>query len=352
MLRGRIETLQTLAENTDGIAIVNSNNIEAGLKRVVDDLTSYYLLGYYSTNAKSDGKFRKISVRVKRPGVTVRARRGYRAPTAEEVAARVAGATAPVPPPTPVASAIAGLGKVRADTPARFQVGYAWRAADGVAGAPATGAPGAEIWVVGELDSASARAPEWEGGGGAAITVTNAGGQTVASAEARVTPTARSFVTRVPDGTTLPPGEYTVRVTLRPASGGAGTGESTRLTVPDAAAAKGALLGQPVLFRRSPFTGVNYLATADPRFRRQDRVRVELGLAGGPVRGVSARLLDRAGQPLEVPVTASTREEAGSRAVVADLALAPLAAGDYVIEITVSEAGGEQKTLVPFRLIT
>ena len=70
MLKNRIETLRTLATDTDGIAVVDTNDLEKGLRRVVDDLTSYYLLGYYSTNGKNDGKFRKITVRVKRPGST------------------------------------------------------------------------------------------------------------------------------------------------------------------------------------------------------------------------------------------------------------------------------------------
>ena len=90
-LNRRIENLRTLAENTDGIAVVNTNDLDRGMRRVADDLSSYYLLGYYSTNTKLDGQFRAIKVRVRRPGVDVRARRGYRAATAEEVNASKRG---------------------------------------------------------------------------------------------------------------------------------------------------------------------------------------------------------------------------------------------------------------------
>ena len=61
------------------------NDIEKGFKRITDDLSAYYLLGYYSTG-KLDGRFHSIRVRVKRAGVEVRARRGYLAPSAADVA--------------------------------------------------------------------------------------------------------------------------------------------------------------------------------------------------------------------------------------------------------------------------
>ena len=65
------------ASATNGLAIVDSNDFKTGLQRIADDLNAYYLLGYTSSNGKADGKYRKIKVTVKRPGVQVRAREGY-----------------------------------------------------------------------------------------------------------------------------------------------------------------------------------------------------------------------------------------------------------------------------------
>ena len=93
-LRVKQDGLRFLADNTDGTSLINTNNIDGGLQRIVDDLSSYYLFGYYSTNTKLDGRFRNITVRVKRPGVRVRARRGYRGRTADELISGAAGAPA------------------------------------------------------------------------------------------------------------------------------------------------------------------------------------------------------------------------------------------------------------------
>jgi hypothetical protein len=95
VLEHRIETLRMLAENTDGIALVNSNDLPRQMRRLAADLSSYYLLGYASTNGKLDGSFRTIKVRVSRPGIEVRARHGYRAASAAEVAAAKKAADAP-----------------------------------------------------------------------------------------------------------------------------------------------------------------------------------------------------------------------------------------------------------------
>lgn len=71
------DSLRTLAEETGGYAAVNSNNITNALNRIVRLNSTYYVLGYYPTDSRRDGRFHKIEVRVKRPGLRVSARKGY-----------------------------------------------------------------------------------------------------------------------------------------------------------------------------------------------------------------------------------------------------------------------------------
>jgi VWFA-related protein len=69
--------LSRLAKDTGGFLIENTNNLAAGVARMQKERTTYYLLGYQPTNATMDGKFRRVSVKVKRSKVSVRARPGY-----------------------------------------------------------------------------------------------------------------------------------------------------------------------------------------------------------------------------------------------------------------------------------
>src|SRR5207244_9059001 len=108
-----------LADNSDGRAIVNRNDLDVGMKQIIRDSSAYYLIGYNSTQAPADGKFHEIKVRVKRPGVQVRARKGYWALTAEETAKALAP---PKPgPPKPVEEALASV-----ERPGRASVIRTW----------------------------------------------------------------------------------------------------------------------------------------------------------------------------------------------------------------------------------
>jgi hypothetical protein len=93
-----------------------------------------------------------------------------------------------------------------------------------------------------------------------------------------------------------------------------------------------------VLWRHGPLVRDPFHRTADPRFRRVERLRLEYltDTSDQPV----ARLLDRMGQPLPVPVQLSSREEgeSGGRWVVADLTLAGLAPGEYAVSMALGQA--------------
>jgi VWFA-related protein len=80
------ESLISLAQETGGMAVVNTNDVAGGLGRIALDNSRYYLLGYNSDPTRSPGKFRKIEVRLRRPGLQVRARRGYLPPDSKAAA--------------------------------------------------------------------------------------------------------------------------------------------------------------------------------------------------------------------------------------------------------------------------
>ncbi len=74
------ETLSTVAEDTGGKAFLDSNDFNAVFNKVQEDTSTYYVLGYRSTNPARDGRYRRIDVRVDRPGVKIDHRAGYYAP--------------------------------------------------------------------------------------------------------------------------------------------------------------------------------------------------------------------------------------------------------------------------------
>lgn len=100
------DVFRVLADETGGRAIVARNDFLPALVQVSRDSSLYYLMSYESPHP-TDGKFHHIAVRVKRPGVTVRARSGYMSLTPGETAARAAPPAAPVP--AAVQSALDGL---------------------------------------------------------------------------------------------------------------------------------------------------------------------------------------------------------------------------------------------------
>ena len=121
----------SLAVDTGGMMIRNENNFNRALETIAADANQYYVLGYQPSNAAFNGKYRTIEVRVKRPDVRVRARRGY-------LALEPAQMLVPKPLP-PVAAPGAGPDL---PSPAAAPAAFGETIADSAAPAGATGALG------------------------------------------------------------------------------------------------------------------------------------------------------------------------------------------------------------------
>ena len=337
----RQESLREIASATDGIALLNTNNLDAALSRMLSDVGSYYLLGYYSTNTRLDGKFRRLTVRVKRPGVDVRARPGYLAPTeAEAAAARVD-------------RLVNGAKPGFSDTPPEFR-----RALESIvpprAGfvplrVSASGAPG-RITMTTEIDAGIFKGAEWQQGGNVRVMIEHSRGQAAPiQRELTLEPGQRSFnLDEAGDGA-LQAGRYIVRLTVTPKGGTLPLQTSVDVTVPE----PGALLAAGGLAsRRGPATGLHYVATADTRYQRTERIRFEVPRLSAEGT-VAARLLSRNGQPLPLAVTVSERVDDATkiRYAVADVTLLPLAQGEYVLEVTVANDGKTERAVYGFRIV-
>ena len=271
-------------------------------------------------------------------------RRGYQAPTQAEVnIAKTTAAFASGGAGNPEAAAeahaidaaIAPLVGSARELPLRVQVVAGWEASNA-----------AIVHAVGEV----APGDTWKDGGEAEITLLRGrDGAALATLKAAIAPGSRTFRVALVPSEPIPMGDYAVRVRVH-GQGPETQNETVRFAVPAAPESSGA-----VLFRKGPPTGNKDVVTADPRFRRSEQIRVEVPVAASTP--MTARLLDRSGKAVPVPVISAAREDAdGSRWQTAQLLLAPLAAGDYVIELA-GQAGGAGgagpagRILVAFRVV-
>jgi VWFA-related protein len=207
--------LRELALNTDGAVVLNTNDVKGGVARIMEGLDSYYLMQYYSTNTRLDGRFRSITVRVTRPGVQVRARRGYLAPTEAE--------------------------------------------------ARSSGVPAAPV----------------------------------------ILPAGVERIARRTEMTAL---------------------------------------------RRGPSTGLAYVKATEARFRRTERLRIEVSIPSGASNG-AGRVLTMGKQALPLVVSYSAQQSNGRTIGIADVILAPLAIGEYELELTYDVDGKTEAAVYSFRII-
>ena len=320
----KVDSLRTLASNTDGIAVVNTNNLTAGAFRIGDDLSGSYILGYYPTNTKADGRVRRITVRLKGTKEAVRARREYRALSEAEVASmRAATASrAAVTPPAPAEEALSELKRLRPGAVLHTRGTII----------------GDELVLTTELTAPEVEAGRWKSGGDVQVMLSAASGSVNTTARGRIEPGGRAAVIRIPLQKAA--GPFDVGVRLRnDRDGEARDGVSV--------ARSASLFGDPLIFRLA--TPASPRPAGSVQFRRTERLRVHWPLSAALVER-QGRLLGRDGVPLDLAVTLSDHEDAGHAFLVADLNLAPLTAGEYVIEIEGKAAGQEGAARLAIRV--
>ncbi len=336
------DTLRTLAEETDGRAIVNRNDLAPGLAQIMRDSSFYYLLGYNSSEAPTDGNFHEIRVRLKRGGLDVRARKGYWALTDADVVR----ATTVVPEtPKPIQQALASIAaSVQAGKYVRTWLGTA-RAESGKT----------EVTLVWEPlpPRPGARGNQPDAGSVSLIAATM-GGDLVF--RGRTGGAGASSATLAPDTQRLVfeavPGELELRMTVEEGAGGGMLDREIRtftvpdLTSPDAAISTPRVYrGRTALDFRAIAGNADAVPTAAREFSRTERLLIRFDIYGNAT--PTAALLNRAGEKrADVPVTAAT--VGGTHKI--DLALGSIAPGEYLIEITATGATGETKELVPLRV--
>jgi VWFA-related protein len=353
-LTSTMDTLRVLAEQTDGRAIVNRNDIAVGMKQITRDSSAYYLIGYNSSQAPADGKFHEIKVRVKRPGIQVRARKGYWALNAEQTARALAPPKPPTPKPVEAAITAAisrpsrasvvrtWIGTSRGEN-GKTRVTFVW---EPIVRPPGDRGPSSEEparvslmavapdgspYFRGKVEGAPPSANGGAANGGAAAA------QSAAKAPSRVTFDAA-------------PGKMQLRVSVEGAGSQVLDTEIREIAVPDLTGT-GTVLGTPEIFRARTVREFQQLkAEADPipiagrEFSRTDRLVVRIP-AYGPTPTLSVQLLNRAGTKIsDLPAAAAPAPNAQQ----VDLPLAALAPGEYVIEIKATD--GSASELVGFRI--
>lgn len=350
-LRSTRDTLYVLASETDGRAITNTNDLTPGLRQMLSDSSTYYLLGYNSSRAPTDGKYHEIKVRVKRDGVKVRHRQGYWAVTERD--AERALVTAVNEPPRAVDVALASLaeprrgrrlvrtwvGATRGDD-GKTRVTFLWEpASDGRTG----GAAPSQVLLTAMSDAGGApyrgRVPERAGNPGRG---TGRSRTETPAAEPRVEFDAE-------------PGTLQLSVAVEGETGEVLERDRQEIEIPDFTGTD-LVLSTPSFVRarnalewKALVNDWDALPTAARDFRRTERllVRFEAYAPGEEEPDVRARLLNRGGDlihPLDV-----TPPEDGSPYQV-DVWPAHLPPGDYVIELSASSATDDVTQLIAFRL--
>jgi VWFA-related protein len=233
-LRISQDSLRTISDETGGFAAVNANDYRTSFERIIRDNSSYYVIGYYSSDSRRDGGFRSVNVRVKGTGLQVRARKGYVAPKGRPPAG--------TPAPAAIAASIAMRDAMQSPLPVTGLAMTAFAAP--MAGAVAN-RPKASVLTVVEIDGSALKFKE---AGGlfandleVAVVITDESGKVREgvkdTANLKLRPQTQALVAkngiRLTRRLELAPGRYQMKIGARESVGGLVGSVIYDLDVPD-----------------------------------------------------------------------------------------------------------------------
>lgn len=336
ILNDQLDTLHEIADNTGGRPILGLNDPRSQLQQLLSDTSGYYLMSYTSTEKPRDGKFHQISVKVLRKDLQVRARKGYYAYSAEEVAK----ATAPPKPrpPAAVTEALDAVEEPRTDHPFHVWAG-ATRGADGKA----------LLTLSWEVASVLGAGPKTETIDHVSLNARSQSGDQVYDGDLKADPAAPTTSGTV--SFAVPPGAVRLKVTALSASGDRIDVIDRDVDVPDFTAV-GALITTPEIY--SAFSAREMqkvraakvpMPTPVRTFDRTETLLFRFQAYGpaGTTPKVTMRLLNQLGQPM-VDLPAPT--QVGPTGFEAQVGLGNLAPGSYVFEIDADSGASKAQQLV------
>jgi len=346
--RGRM--LDALASATGGAATTDTNDASGAFERVARDSSHYYLLGYVPANTKRDGRYRSIEVKVRRPGLQVRARRGYVAPSDKPPRNRSA---APAGTPSTLSLELTALIE-RPFTPAGLPLSVHAiafpTATDNVRIVIEVAPGGIPFATAGDrrTNTLDLGIVPISVGGYELPTVQGHAPLALGAAEADDV-TARGL--RIVERLTLPPGRYQLRIAAREREQGRGGAVVADVVVPDATreglamsslVVSGSAAGRvPSVNEDARLTAIlGRPPTTARRFARDETLMVYAEF-GGPRASaddveLATILRDAHGRELvhrQEPRAASRFAPGQGFAYAVDLPLEPLAPGDYVLRV-------------------
>jgi len=288
---------------------------------------SYYLLGYQPTDSTRDGKYRKLEVRVNRPGLEVRTRSGYMAPGPPDMVKAT---------PPPYDEAAAGAIEALEETNSTRRL-YTY----------ATAEPGVVHAAV-EISSRELQAGKWAKGGDVNVRVLRGNGTVLTTATGRIEPGSRGAQFDIPlkdaDGTPLglAAGPYHVSMQVLADAGNLEDGRD--------ATTSGQLIGEPIVYRLASGARAQAHAVAEFQFFRSERIRIEWPTIEA-VDPPQIRLLRRTGETINVALTATEKESGGRKVLSCEMPLSPLGIGEYLIDIVVQRGERAERKVVAFRVV-